>query len=329
MTGAGMRTGSPWRQIDLPIVIVFGALVVLVLAGIAMFPDTISVDYYFQQIQIASVLGLLAIGAMFVILLGEIDLSVPWVLTGSAMLACGLHSGGPEGSLLAAMAIPAGLMFGLLCGLWNGLGVAYLRAPSMVWTLGLNALILGASVFYAGGYNPQTDASELMRWLGVGRVAGGIPVAAIVWLFVAVISAFVLYRTALGAYIYGQGHSERVLFLAGVRSRRITLYAFVWAGICSAMGGILLSGYAGQAYQSMGDPLLLPTIAAVVLGGTQIQGGTGKLSGTIAGVLVLTLLASLLSVLQTPNSIRQIIYGTVIIVMLLLGRFSSESADGQ
>ena len=313
---SAIRTLAP--RIDRPLLIVYVMLALLVVAGTLAFPQNVSAAYYLQQLQVASFLGVLAVGAMFVILAGEIDLSVPWVMTAAAMIACALHNAA-EGSALVLLAIPAALGFGVLAGLWNGFGVAVLRAPSMVWTLGLNALLLGASVFYAGGYNPQTDASGTMRWLAVGRV-GEVPVSVFVWALVIAVAALLLHRTAFGVWLYGRGRSERVVFLAGVRSGRVTVGAFVVAGVCSALGGVLLAGYAGQAYQSMGDTFLLPTIAAVVLGGTRIQGGEGRLSGTVGGVLVLTLLSSLLSVQQAPEAVRQITYGLVIVGMLLVGR---------
>ena len=308
---------------DRPMVVVFSVLVLLVLAGAIAFPENISVEYYLVQLQVASFLGIVAVGAMFVILLGEIDLSVPWVMTVAAMVASGLHSAF-HGELLGYLSMPVALAFGILCGLWNGLGVAILRAPSMVWTLGLNALLLGLSVFYAGGYNPQTDASPVMRFLAVERIDGVFPVSALVWGAVLAFAAFVLHRTTVGAWIYGRGRSERVLYQAGIRTKTVTILAFAFAGFCTALAGVLFAGRAGQAYQAMGDPFLLPTIAAVVLGGTRIQGGEGRLIGTVAGVLILTILSSLLSVFQAPEALRQVLYGCVIVGMLLVG---AESAD--
>ncbi|RWM88733.1 MAG: hypothetical protein EOR84_26480 [Mesorhizobium sp.] len=97
-------------------------------------------------------------------------------------------------------------------------------------------------------------------------------------------------------------------------------------GLCSAVGGILLAGYSGQAFQAMGDPMLLPSIAAVVVGGTKITGGEGAYSGTIVGVLVLTLLSNALTLMQSPEALKMIIYGGTILAMLLLGRSRAASA---
>ena len=127
-----------------------------------------------------------------------------------------------------------------------------------------------------------------------------------------------LRRTPFGRYVYAIGNSERVSYLSGISTRTILITAFVTSGACSAFTGAMLAGYAGKAYQAMGDPFLLPAIAAVVLGGTSILGGRGNYLGTVAGVILITLLESILSVMQISDSARQIIYGAMIIVMMLV-----------
>jgi ribose transport system permease protein len=129
---------------------------------------------------------------------------------------------------------------------------------------------------------------------------------------------FLLTRTAFGRAVYGIGNSERAAFLSGVGTRRVVMIAFVVSGGLNAFGGVLLAGYASKAAQAMGDAYLLPSIAAVVLGGTSILGGRGSYLGTVAGVILITLLQSILSVMQMPEAGRQIVYGVVIVVMLLL-----------
>ncbi len=127
-----------------------------------------------------------------------------------------------------------------------------------------------------------------------------------------------LTRTVFGRRIYAIGNRESAVYLSGVDPRRVILICFAISGSCSALSGVLLAGYSTHAYQAMGDPYLLPAIAAVVLGGTRILGGRGTFLGTIAGVILITLLQSILSVVQMPEAGRQIIYGIVIVAMLLL-----------
>jgi ribose transport system permease protein len=126
-----------------------------------------------------------------------------------------------------------------------------------------------------------------------------------------------LRQTRFGRFIYAVGSNERVAFLSGIRTKRIIITIFVMSGICNAIAGILLSGYSNQAFQAMGDPYLIPAIASVVIGGTSISGGRGSYVGTILGVIFITYLSSLLSVLQVPEAGRQILFGLIIIIMMI------------
>ena len=144
------------------------------------------------------------------------------------------------------------------------------------------------------------------------------PNALIVWAVVGAGAVFLLNRTTFGRAVYGIGNRERAAYLSGVDTQQVVLAAFAIAGGLSAFGGVLLAGYASKAAQGMGDAYLLPAIAAVVLGGASILGGRGSYLGTVAGVILITLLQSILSVVQMPDAGRQIIYGVVIVAMLLL-----------
>ncbi|MFS4579993.1 ABC transporter permease [Phaeobacter sp. C3_T13_0] len=287
----------------------------LILGGSIVYPQILGFEYLTQQLQISAFLGLLALGATLVILLGHIDLSVPWILGGAAIVSTSLAGTGDP--VLTAVAVPVALLFGALVGIINGAGVAILRIPSMVWTLAVNSMLLGVAVLNTGGFNPKGEASETMIWLATGKVVG-IPAAFIVWMATAGSMALLLKRSGFGRYLSSIGYNEKATFLSGVSTPSVIFAAFAIAGICSAFGGVLLAGYANQAYQSMGDPFLLPTIAAVVIGGTSILGGRGSLVGTIGGVLFITLLTSILSVMQISDAWRNIIFGVIILAMLLL-----------
>jgi ribose transport system permease protein len=259
-----------------------------------------------------------------VILLGHIDLSLPWVMTAAAMMATTLAG---LGGIYADLAIPGGLLVGAVVGLLNGFGVGYLRLPSMILTLAMNAVLLGLAVLYTGGFAPQTKASALMLTLGRDSAVFSIPNVLWVWLVLAVVAVIALRRTRFGRAVYALGNRERVCYLSGIRTSRVLLFAFVISGLCSALGGVLLAGRLDQSYQGMGNDYLLPAIAAVVLGGTHILGGRGTYTGTVAGTIVITLLASSLAVMQMPEASRQIIYGVVIIGMLLMHGRSAKAVN--
>jgi ribose transport system permease protein len=264
--------------------------------------------YLLQQLQTGAFLGICAAGMMMVILLGHIDLSIPWTLTAAAMMASTI--GGP-------WAIPTALAVGLLVGLFNGLGVAYLRIPSMIFTLGVDTVLRGLMVAHTGGFSPKDEATPLMLYLAKGTLLG-IPVAIFVWAAVSVVIAGILAKTGFGRSVYATGTREGAAYLSGIRTRRVIIGAFVTSSLCAAIAGVLLAGYSAKAYQGMGNAFLLPSIAAVVLGGTHILGGRGRYVGTLVGVILIVLLNSVLSIMQMPEAYRQIIYGAVIIGMLLV-----------
>lgn len=313
MTALALRLKSSRH---LPVLAGAACTVALLLVGSLYSSNFLSPDYLLLQLQIASFLGIIATGAMLVILLGGIDLSVPWLVTVGGMMSAA--AAGWWGGAAAPFAIPFGILCGAALGLVNGIGVAYLRVPSMIFTLGINAVAQGLIVVHTGGFAPQDRATPAMHLLATGRSLLGIPNALLVWAAVGAATLFLLHRTGFGRAVYATGNRERAAYLSGVDTRRTILLCFVIAGACSAAAGVLLTGYSTKAYQAMGDAYQLPAIAAVVLGGTHILGGRGSYLGTVVGVVLITLLQSILSVMQIPEMGRQVAYGVVIIAMLLV-----------
>jgi len=294
-----------YTLLSIGVVLVVGSISTLVTQGTLSF---LHPSYILQQLQIAAFLGIAATGMMIVILLGHIDLSLPWVLTASGMLSAGLGGW---------LALPCGLAIGALAGLVNGLGVAFLRVPSMIFTLGTNTVLQGLMVLYTGGFSPRSEAPHWMEVLAVGKVLA-IPNSLFVWIVVGAAATFLLKKTVLGRTIYAIGNGEQAAYLSGVRTRGVLISAFVLSGVCAAITGMLLVGYSHKAFQAMGNEYLMPAIAAVVIGGTNIMGGRGTYLGTVLGTILIVLQQSVLSVLQMPEGGRQIIYGAVIIAMLLV-----------
>jgi len=297
-----------------PIAIALAFILVILLIGTGYTLSTtgtaplLSPNYLLQQLQIGAFLGICAAGIMMVILLGHIDLSIPWTLTAAAMTATAI--GGD-------LAVPTALAVGVAVGLVNGIGVAWLRIPSMIFTLGVDTVLRGLMVAQTGGFAPQDTATPLMVFLAKERLLG-IPAAIFVWAAVSLAIVVILTRTGFGRAIYATGSREAAAYLSGIRTRWVIVGAFVVSGVCAAIAGILLAGYSAKAYQGMGNVYLLPAIAAVVLGGTHILGGRGRYVGTLIGVILIVLLNSVLSIMQMPEAGRQIIYGGVIIAMLLV-----------
>jgi ribose transport system permease protein len=296
-----------------PIFIASACILVMLAVGASINPNFLSINYLLQQLEVASFLGIIAAGLMLVVLLGHIDLSIPWTITIGGMMATAVANVQATAGLLT---LPVGLGCGLIVGLINGCGIAWLRVPSMIFTLGMNAVLQGLVVLYTGGAAPASHATRLMSMMAVDRTFG-VPNALFVWGAVSVVIVFLLRATQFGRYIYAVGNRERAAYLSGVPTRLVIVSCFAISGLTAALAGIMLAGYSTKAYQGMGDPYLLPSIAAIVLGGTHVLGGTGRYVGTVVGVLLIVLLQSILSVLQMPEAGRQIIFGGVLLSMLL------------
>lgn len=309
------RLPDSFKKLDPAVATAFGCIILLLLIGSIYSRNFLSPEYLLQQVKVASFLGIIATGILLVILIGQIDLSLPWAITVGAMMSSAVAGYGHIGPIIS---IPFGVMCGVGIGMVNGFGVAYMRIPSMIVTLATNAVAQGLMVVYTGGFSPRDSASPTMHYLATGNLIPAIPNAVLCWIVIGLGAVFLLKRTTFGRAIYAIGNRERAAYLSGINTRRVVLTVFGISGGLAAFGGVLLAGYASKAAQSMGDAYLLPAIAAVVLGGTSILGGRGTYLGTVAGVLLITLLQSILSVMQMPEYGRQIIYGVVIICMLLL-----------
>jgi ribose transport system permease protein len=298
------------------VVISYSMIVVLLILGTVLItPNFISPTFLIQQLRLASFLGIIAAGQMAVILTGNIDLSVPWTITLSAVLATSIAAGQNDH---LALGVAAGIGVGALVGLVNGIGVAYLRIPSMVLTLGLNAVLKGITVVYTGTAPQFQKTPDLLSKAATEVLFGFLPAALVLWALVSLMQYLILSRSSLGRKTYAVGNNEIATYLSGIKTSRVLVLVFVLNGALNAIAGLLLAGNAGRSFNEMGDPFLLPAIAAVVVGGTSILGGSGKYIGTIAGVIIIRLLDGALNIVQVPPAAKDITYGIVILAMLFL-----------
>ncbi|HKJ96049.1 MAG TPA: ABC transporter permease [Gammaproteobacteria bacterium] len=304
------------------VIMSYALLVVLFIAASLFNPQFSSWNNIQLQLQIASFIGIITIGQTLVILTGQIDLSVPWSLTFSSILMATLYAHGHS----AAVAIGAALGAGLLVGAVNAIGVTIFRLHSLVWTLATNALLEGAALVYTNAQPPKSNVPEVVRFLAVGKI-GGVPVPALIWAVLAAVTIVVLSRSRFGRYLYATGNNQSALFLSGVDSRKVHLGAFLVSGVCAALAGILITGYSSQTYLGMGSGYLLVPIAAVIIGGTNIMGGSGGYVGSIAGALIVVLLQALLSTAQIAQAGKNIVFGTIIIALVLLYAREARPTD--
>ena len=262
-------------------------------------------------LEVASFVGFVAAGQTFVILVGGIDLSVPWVLNAAGILFA-VASLGHSGRAIPAVVLALGAV--------NGFCVAYLAVPAVVMTLAMNGIMEGLTLGLTKGLTCGSCSSYAPRVLQdvVHKNVLGIPADLILWLGVAALASVVLAFTTYGRKIYATGNNPTAAFLAGVNVKLVTLSLYALSGMFAALAGIVLVSYSGQPTLGMGDPFLFQSIAAAVIGGISILGGRGNYLGTVAGAVSLVALISLLQAENMPEYGRSIVYGVAILVVLVL-----------
>jgi ribose transport system permease protein len=304
----------------LRIMAAFGAAALVFIVGQILHPGFASWGSIRELLFLASFVGFVAAGQTFVVLVGGIDLSVPWVLNGAAILLV-TQALGKDSRAAYAVALTLGM--GLLVGIGNGVGVAYFAIPAVVMTLAMNGIMQGLTLGLSKGLTCNACASYAPKAVSdvVNTKLLGIPGELFLWLGVTLLITFLLTFTTFGRRIYAIGNNADASYLAGISVRLVTVALYALSGLFAALAGITLVAFGGQAALGMGDPFLFQSIAAVVIGGVSILGGRGHYLGTAAGSITLIALITLLQAENMPDWGRNVVYGVAILaIMLLYGR---------
>jgi ribose transport system permease protein len=299
--------------VDNPVIVLVGVLVLLfVLTDLVNRNETgepfITWNQLSTTLLVAAPLGMIAAGQTLVMLTGGVDLSVAFTATAAAFaMSWQANNSTAEGIL-------AGLAVGLGIGLANGIGVGIFKVNPLIMTLGTSSVTFGLLSIYAGRAFEKV-VPDLVSTLGSDRFFDYLPANLILWVGVAAVIILGLRYTGYGRMLYAVGDNEVAARLAGVRVWQVLVLVYALCGLFSAVGGLLLVGFTNNPDLGLASPYLLQSVAAVVIGGTSIFGGWGSYSGTIVGVLILTVLGSLLTLLNAEEWQRQVIYGSIIIVL--------------
>jgi ribose transport system permease protein len=290
------------------------ALILLLLLFVAavelLKPGTVNPVWLSNTLLFAAPLGILAAGQTMVMLTGGIDLSVVSVAMGSAFL---MTTTALKFGNLTAVAIGLGL--GLVVGLINGVGIALLGVQPLVMTLGTGLMTQGIIIVYSQRIlASRSIVPDFIHAIGSDRL-GIIPFDLLLWAPIAAFVMVVLKQTGFGRLLYAIGDNPEGCRLAGVRVWRLLLIDYLVCALLASIAGFVLVGYTNSADLSLASTYLLPSIAAVIIGGTSIFGGRGGYSGSIIGALILTVLDGLLTLLDSPEPIKQILYGAIIFVL--------------
>ncbi|GAC1394905.1 MAG: ABC transporter permease [Chloroflexota bacterium] len=293
------------------------ALALFVIGGIYR-PSFLLPGNIATLLVLASFVGFTAAGQTFVILIGGIDLSIPWVLNAAAIILTTTSVGQDS---RAWWVVPVVLLSGLATGIVNGLGIVLFEIPAVVMTLGMNGIMLGLVLGLTGGFTcPTCNASvpPSVQTVFTGQIGNGPPNALLLWALVVIAVGLLLSRTALGRRIYALGNNPVASYLAGVNVRLVTVTVYALSGFFAALAGVALAAYGGQATLGMGDSYLFSSIAAVVIGGSSILGGRGNYWGSVAGSIFLVVRTAVLLEYRISDAYRTIASGVVILIALLL-----------
>ena len=295
---------------DYPLIPLLVLLAIVVLALELVRPGIVNERWMTNTIRFAIPLALLAGCQTLTMLTGGIDLSVATVATMSAFIVATqtpIH--GPAVAMLIAL-VPA-----LLIGLANGIGAGIFRVHPLVMTLGTSLIGTGIlQVYQRTVIASGSEIPEVLAWLGTGRT-WGLPNALLLFVPVAALIIFTLRRTGLGRLFYAVGDNERAARIAGVRYWQVIITLYLASGLLAGVTGLLYVGLIKAPSLSLAEPLLLPSVAAAVIGGTSIFGGRGNYSGTIVGALILTVLTALLTILRMPEGMRGVLFGLIILAV--------------
>ncbi|MHC5560302.1 ABC transporter permease [Kocuria sp.] len=257
-----------------------------------------------------SVLGFIAIGQTLVILVGSLDLSVPYVVSLSSLLAAGIMAGQP-GNIVAGVVVA--LVVSAAIGLVNGLVVSGLKVHGFIATLGTGLIVSGyLATNYQGSSGQTPVAFRLVGATGIGPV----PVSTLIMLACAGVVLLMLQRTRLGHHVYAVGGDIEVARMSGIRTGTPIVAAHVVCSFMAGLAGLLLAARLGVGSPTIGSQggYDLLSIAAVVLGGTLLSGGKGSLVGTLGGVLIFAMIDNIMSVLQINPFLKDVVRGIVIVV---------------
>ena len=287
-------------------------ILLLILAGVAI-PGFLLPERLLALGQQVTPLLLVALGQTLVVLVGGLDISVGAVLTLSLVLASGIMQGRPEWALPGIMIC---LLVGGFVGLVNGLLIEGLRLPPLIATIGMMSVIQGVSWVYTHGA-PGGSVPEVIRFIANGRI-GILPISDIVFAAAVALMILLLQRTIFGRRLYAVGANPRAAQLAGIPVKRTIILAYVLSAGLAAAGGLVLAGYVGVGSLAAGDPYVLNSIAAVIIGGTKFTGGEGSVDGTVVSVTILAVLTAILIQLGIPVTLRSVLLSVIVVAAAVL-----------
>ena len=280
-------------------------------------PNYFSWDYINSLVLMASILGIIAIGQTLVILTGGIDMSIQYSLTfGVCVVTAVAQDGHPVGGMILAVVICT------VVGLINGFGVAYIGIPAIIMTNAMNYILKSVAILYTNGTPRGVSPVGWKKFVSASYL--GIKGGIWFWALLSAIAIFLITKTNFGRKVIAIGANRSVADFSGVNTKRILVLVYMLSGMAIGFASWMAIGYRGRPFLTIGDGYDLMSVASVVLGATSIMGGKGNYTGTIAGCLILQIITALLTTIQIEEAGKNIIYGGVILVVLLVYSLSER-----
>lgn len=318
-----------WQDMDLRAVAPFVALAVLLVFGTLVNPNFIGVDNLLNIATRSAFIAIIAIGATFVIASGGLDLSVGSMSAFvAAVTILFMNSGVIEGNIpMLILAASLAIAVGAACGFANGFITTMGRIEPFIVTLGTMGIFRALTIYLAEGGSIAMKSQELRaayRPVYFGNIFG-VPIPIVVIIVVALIAAFLLYRTAFGRHVIAVGSNQDVARYSGIPVNRVRMLAFVIQGICVAIAVLVYVPRLGAATPTTGMMWELQAITAVVIGGTALRGGVGRIWGTVCGALILEVVGNIMVLSDLVSEyLIGAVQGAIIIIAMLVQRSLSR-----
>lgn len=308
----------------------FIVLVILVILFSVLSPNFLALTTMTMIAKHVALYGILAIGMTYVIITGGIDLSVGSVVGLAGMIAGGLiQEGLTVGGYTAYFSVPSivviVLLMGALIGWVNGMIITKLKVAPFIATLGTMYICRGLANIRSGGLTFSSIAG--FEGLGntgfkaIGGSVGSIPVGAILFIVLTVVTAILLRKTTFGWHVYAVGGNERAARMSGIKTDRNKIYVYMLSGVCAALVGMINTAQLMAAHPASGDGWEMNAIAASVLGGTSMAGGIGTIGGTFVGAFVIGVLNDGMSMCNVTEFWQKVIKGGVIILAVVIDQY--------
>ena len=301
--------------------ILIGLLIMCI--GLTFISDSFATSTnIFNVLRQISVNVFLACGMTMVILIGGIDLSVGSVIAISGCLCAGLitNNGIPSG-----LAIILAIIIGTLVGAVNGLIIANTKIPPFIVTLAMMNIGRGFARIYTNATTILVN-DELFIWIGSGKIFGEIPVQLLFMVVVVIITGLILNKTKFGRNIYAVGDNQQAAVYSAINSKKVIFLVFTLSGLFAACAGILSAARTFSGQFNVGDGAEMDAISAVVLGGTSMTGGVGRISGTLIGCLVIGILNNGMNLMGIDSSWQYVVKGIVVLLAVYIDYIKKEKS---